>query len=205
VSLTLHPAHRKALRLAVRKGGTLVSAPQLQPDGKRKLPKGTVSQLVALRLVDAGWATRYGDTLIATMAGKRRLGDPLPPKPPVYLASGGGAKYRTLPNGRQVEVTEGDDMSDHGYTTQRHRASDELETMDPSSVHTDWRLRAEAHRKLSRADLDAARLSGLDHPEERLRELRLMAAERGKDIRGDLRQLEHVVRRIERKVSEEAA
>jgi hypothetical protein len=182
VSLTLHPAHRKALRLAVRKGGTLVSAPQLQPDGKRKLPKGTVSALVALRLVDAGWATRYGDTLIATTAGKRRLGDPLPPKPAVYLHKRDGLTTRR-------------DLAVH---------DDEPEVME-APVHPDWRNHAEAHRKLSRADLDAARLSGLDHPEERLRELRLMAAERGVSISSELRLVERGISSLERKLRREAA
>lgn len=173
MSLSLHPAHRKALRLAVRKGGTLVSATS-------PLPKGTVSALVALRLVDAGWATRYGDTLIATTAGKRRLGDPLPPRPAIYL------------------------HKRDGLTTRRDLAvRDEPEVME--APHPDWRNHAEAHRKLSRADLDAARLSGLDHPEERLRELRLMAAERGVSISSELRLVERGISSLERKLRREAA
>lgn len=67
---------------------------------------------------------------------------------------------------------------------------------DPS-----WRESAERHRRRARSDVNAARLSGLTHPEERLAELRRMAAESGVDLRGDLRQVEHVVRRIERKVT----
>lgn len=183
----LTDAQRTALEAAKRrKGGILVS-------DERPLPNGCVTRYMAAKLADCGWVTRVNDTLLITKAGRTELSRPRPDRASLYLARYGG--YTTNPK-RSVDHDEPPGSWGGPVAVPMVRAED---------LNPDWRLRAEAHRKLSRADLDAARLSGLDHPEERVAELRRMAAERGKDIRGDLRQLEHVVRRIERKVSEEAA
>jgi hypothetical protein len=48
-------------------------------------------------------------------------------------------------------------------------------------------------------------LSGLDHPEERLRELRLMAAEKGTDVSDELRFVQRGLKAMERKIRGEAA
>ena len=106
---------------------------------------------------------------------------------PLYLAPGGG--YTTNPK-RSIDQDLPPDVP-------QLVAVEALK----GSPSPEWRENAERHRRRARADVNAARLSGLTHPEERLRELRAMAAQHGVDIRSDVRQVEHVVRRIERKVT----
>jgi hypothetical protein len=191
---------RRALGLASNQAGASIVVARKHIDGSKD-----VTRALANRLVLRGLAAITGERLRITHEGQRVLKAPLPEGPPVYLASGGGAKYATTKTGRQVEITEGDDLTDHGYTTLRHRASDDLETMNPDLLRPDWGLRAEAHRKLCRADLDSARLTGLDHPEERLRVLRKMAAEKGTDVSDELRFVERGLKALERKVRRDAA
>lgn len=89
---------------------------------------------------------------------------------------------------------------------------DEPEVMDPDLLHTDWAQRASAHHRAALASVDAARLSGLTHPEEWRLEMVRMARELGIDVRSDVRLVEKTeaaARRarasLERKVKREAA
>lgn len=146
----------------------------------RHAPKGSVRHTVARTLLDEGWVTQVNDTLLITQAGRAKLAEPVP-EVPVYL------KRRD------------------GLTTLRHRSvRDEPEVLTPSP---DWAQRAEAHRKLARADTNAARLSGLTHPDERMAELRRLALERGQDVASELKRIDltrkahnRAVKALERKV-----
>jgi hypothetical protein len=190
----LTATQRKALHLAARKGGNELGN-----------AKGQIRRQTANLLALKEWVTIVNGVALITKAGRAELLKPIPEGPPIFCAKGGGIKYKTLPSGRQVEDKDGaETLSDHGYTTNRGRASDDLEVL-PIPPRRDWLEHSAKLHLASRRDADAMRLSGLTHPEDRVVELRRMAVERGKDIRGDLRQLEHVVKRIERKVSEEAA
>jgi hypothetical protein len=84
-----------------------------------------------------------------------------------------------------------------------HAASEEPEVM--AAPKSDWREHSTKLHAASCEDVDATRLSGLPHPEERLRELRRMAAERGLDVKAELRYVEHGLKVLERKVRREAA
>jgi hypothetical protein len=127
-----------------------------------------------------------------TDAGRRALEPVLVIKRdvPLYLAPVSG---RTSNPGRAVDY-------DRHPVTGRLMA---VEALNPPSP--DWQERAEAHRRLARADTDAVRLSGLTHPEERLAELRRMAAERGISISSELRLVERGLASLERKLRREAA
>lgn len=142
-----------------------------------KALKGHVSFQTAIRLEEAGLALRACGVLRVTKAGLKALNAVLPAEPAVFLRVRDGLTSRL-------------DL----------RVPGEPEVLTPGP---EWASRAEGQRRLAGAAADAVRLSGLPHPEDRLRVLRLMALERGRDIRGDLRQLEHVVARIERKVTRE--
>ena len=167
---------RRTLHLAARKGGVVVV-----PRRKRKDDRA-VTTATANRVVLAGWATISSDVLLITKAGRSKLNEPLPPPPETYLRVRDGVTTRV---------------------DQAVSRRDEPSVMPPPDPR--WFERAEAHRRRDREDANAARLSGLTHPDERLRELRLLAAQQGVDIRDDLRQAEHIARRIERKLSERAA
>jgi hypothetical protein len=148
--VSLTALERRALGLAKNSAGAELT--------KARVAQGkTVTTAVANRLARRGFGLIIEGRLRISAEGQRVLKVPLPPPAETYL------------------------HKRDGLTTRRDLAvRDEPAVMDVTLLHPDWRLRAEAHRKLSRADLDAARLSGLDHPEERLRELRRMAAERGR-------------------------
>jgi hypothetical protein len=147
---------------------------------RRTATPKTVTTRVANVLLELGFVTRHQETLLITKEGRRALHAVLPEGPPVFL--------------RQRD----------GLTTRMdQRVREEDEVMSPPDPR--WALRAEERRRLDRQEADAARLSGLMHPEERIAELRRLAAEKGRDIRSDLRQLEHVAKRIERKVREDEA
>lgn len=169
---------RRALGLANTKAGAPVGS-------TRSVDRKEVARAVANRLKLKGFAEILEGTLRITKEGQRALNAVLPAPDPVYL-------HRR-----------------DGLTTMIHLAArGEPEVMNADDLRPDWAEAAESRRRLERAQADAVRLSGLAHPLERLDELKRMAAERRKDIRGDLRQLEHVMRRIERKVAvtdEEAA
>jgi hypothetical protein len=140
---------RRALGLASHSAGASIVVARKHIDGSKD-----VTRALANRLVLRGLAAITGERLRITHEGQRILKAPLPPVAETYL------------------------HKRDGLTTRRDLAvRDEPAVME--APHPDWRNRAEAHRKLSRADLDAARLSGLDHPEERTRELRLMATREG--------------------------
>lgn len=178
---------RTALEAAKRrKGGILVS-------DERPLPNGCVTRYMAGKLIDCGWVTRVNDTLLITKAGRTELSRPRPDRASLYLARHGG--YTTNPK-RSVDHDEPPGSWGGPVAVPVVRAED---------LNPNWRENAEAHRKLSRADLDAARLSGLDHPEERLRELRRMAAERGVSISSELRLVERGISSLERKLRRDAA
>ena len=194
---------RRTLHLAARKGGVVVVARRKRKDDR------AVTTATANRVVLAGWATISSDVLLITKAGRAKLKEPIPDDAPLFLARGGGARYETLRGGRQRAIVDDDaeastDPTDRGYTTSPTRAIDDLETMDPTLVHNDWRMRAEAHRRRDREDANAARLSGLTHPDERLRELLRMAAERGVDVREEVRYIKHGLRVLERKLTGES-
>jgi len=179
----LTSAQRKALDLANHKGGAPIAL-------ETPSPKGHVTVYMARRLVELGWATRVNDTLLTTKAGRTELNRPRREGPTLYLAPQGG--YTTNPK-RSV---------DHDEPPGSWGGPVAVPAVRPGDVNPNWRENSEALRKIACADETAARLSGLTHPEERLAELKRLAAERGKDIRSDLRQLDHVVRRIERKVTD---
>jgi hypothetical protein len=90
-----------------------------------------------------------------------------------------------------------------GYTT---RASDALphepESIDPARLHPNWTERAQAFATAAARDADATRLTGVDHPDEKLRELQRMALERGIDITDDLRVIEQRKAAIQRRLDE---
>jgi hypothetical protein len=136
--------------------------------------KGTIRVQVANVLLEHEWVTIANGTVLITRAGRAKLNEPIPDVP-VFLHKRDGLTTRL-------------DLA----------VRDEAEVM--VAPHEGWHLHAEAHRKLSRSDLDAARLSGLDHPEERLRELRRMAAERGVSISSELRLVERGISSLERKL-----
>jgi hypothetical protein len=109
-------------------------------------------------------------------------------------------RYRTV-NGRQVIDDKDRDLVDRGYTTSEQDAlPDEPEVIDPGRLHPDWQQRSRAMAQAAASSEDATRLSGLTHPEERLRELRRMAIERGVDVSGDVRVIERRLDAIARKV-----
>jgi hypothetical protein len=141
--------------------------------------KGTIRLQVANVLLEHEWVTIANGTVLITRAGRAKLNEPIPDVP-VFLHKRDGLTTRL-------------DLA----------VRDEPEVM--VAPHEGWHLHAEAHRKLSRSDLDAARLSGLDHPEERLRELRRMAAGKGIDVTDELRFVNRGLKALERKVRGEAA
>ena len=110
---------------------------------------------------------------------------------PLYLAPGGG--YTTNPK-RSIDVDS-------------PPADAHLEVAVEASgpVNPAWYENAERNRRRARSDVNAARLSGLTHPEERLAELRRLAAERGLDVKDELRFVDRSLRALERKVRGEAA
>lgn len=178
---------RRVLWMANTKAGVLIVGPKhadriclTDSDGERVVSGRKPTTALANRLVLKGYAATMGSVLRITHEGQKALKVPLAPLAETYL------------------------HKRDGLTTRRDLAvRDEPALME--APHPDWRNRAEAHRKLSRADLDAARLSGLDHPEERLRELRRMAAERGVSISSELRLVERGLRSLERKLRRDAA
>jgi hypothetical protein len=183
----LTDTQRSALEAAKRrKGGILVS-------DERPLPNGCVTRYMAAKLVDCGWATRVNDTLLITKAGRAELNRPRPERPSLYLARRGD--YTTNPK-CSIDYDEPPGSWGGPVAVPAVRAQD---------VNPDWRANAEAHRKSARADEAASRLSGLTHPEERLRELRRMAAERGIDASDELRFVNRGLKALERKVRGEAA
>jgi hypothetical protein len=101
----LTSVQRRALFLAKQKGGAPVSGPRKQPDGTREIPKGHIGPYTARWLIAVGYALRPDKVLLITDAGRKAYNAPIPPGLPVLLACGGGIKYRTLPNGRQVVRT----------------------------------------------------------------------------------------------------
>lgn len=78
----------------------------------------------------------------------------------------------------------------------------EPEVMDPAMLHVDWDVRSKILSSAAAADVDAARLSGLVHPDEQLRELRRLALERGVDISEDVRVIEQRYAAIQRRLDE---
>lgn len=168
---------RRALHMAAGKGGVTII--------QARTAKGhNVTAALAARLCDRGWATRHGDTLLITKQGRAKLAQPLPPAKPVYLRRRDGLTTRE---------------------DQKVREEDEVQ--DVREIHGDWSQRAQAFHRLSMADSDATRLSGLASEEERLAELKRMAAEQGTDISSNVGVIRRQLAAIERKVSrsEEAA
>lgn len=89
-----------------------------------------------------------------------------------------------------------------GYSSNELDAlPDEPEVIDQSRLHVDWDQRASIHQAAAGAAVDADRLSGLTHPDERLGELLRMALERGVDVSSDARVIRARMAAIERKVS----
>jgi hypothetical protein len=160
VTKALTGPQRAALEAAKRrKGGILVS-------DERPLPNGCVTRYMAGRLVDSGWATRVNDTLLITKAGRLELNRPRRDPGSLYLARHGG--YTTNPK-RSIDHDEPPGSWGGPVAVPSVRAED---------LNPDWHRNAEAHRQLCRADRAAARLSGLTHPEERLRELKAYRSSR---------------------------
>jgi hypothetical protein len=183
---SLTSVQRSALHLAARKGGANLA------DGKIRRQ---TANLLALR----EWVTIVNGVVLITKAGRAELQKPLPEGPAIYLALGGSVKYKTLPSGRQVVEDQGkhDPIGDHGYTTNRGRAADDLESgMIPPRA--DWAEHSAKLHEASCADVDATRLSGLPHPEDRLAELRRMGLERGIDVKDELRYVSHSLKVLER-------
>jgi hypothetical protein len=90
-----------------------------------------------------------------------------------------------------------------GYTTRTTDAlPHEPESIDPSRLHPNWTERAHAFQTAAARDADATRLTGLDHPDEKLRELQRLALERGIDITDDLRVIESRKAAIQRRLDE---
>lgn len=161
---------RRALNLASHKTGVLVVR-------RRAAQPKEVTTAVANRLVARAWALVIDGRLRITAEGQRVLKAPLAPPQEIYL--------------RQR----------WGTTTLLHLAvRGEQALMDVEELHPDWRERSEANRRLAQSDTQASRLSGLTHPEERLRELKRLAAERGVDVSDEMRFVDRGIRALERKV-----
>lgn len=91
--------------------------------------------------------------------------------------------------------------TDGGYTADpREALLDAGEVLDPPSP--DWAKRSELHRRAALQSTTGARLAGLRTEEERLAELRALAAERNVDIDSDLKVIRHRNNAIERKIRE---
>lgn len=88
--------------------------------------------------------------------------------------------------------------SELGYTTETFNAmSDEPESIDPARIHIDWKTRAAAHHS---AAMRSTRLTGLPNDEERLEELKRVAAELKVDIHDDVKTIRRRMDVIERKI-----
>jgi len=134
-----------------------------------------VARQLAKRLERRGLAKIIDGRLRITTAGQRALHAPLPPEPAVYL------------------------RRRYGLTTRLDQAvRDEPEVMAPPSEA--WAEIAEARRVSIHADTDAMRLSGLTDPADRLRELLALAAERGGDVRSEVRLIERGIASLDRKL-----
>jgi hypothetical protein len=187
----LTDAQHRALGRSRSKSGVPVSGPRVQPNGKRAIPEGHVSHQLANVLIDGGFAQLVEGALRITHAGEREFTRVRPEGPGLFL----DINPARPPTHSLIRA-----------------AREEPEMMPAELLRPDWRLRAEAHRKLSRQDLDGARLSGLDHSDERLAELRRMAVERGQDVQSEVKRVEltrkaheRAVRALERKVIDCAA
>jgi hypothetical protein len=192
----LTTAQRSALHLAARKGGCKLA------DGKIRVQ---TANLLALK----EWVTIVNGVVLITKAGRAKLNEPLP-HVPVYMARGGAVKYKLLKPrgpkdlGRWAVDDEGDELTDHGYTTSKYQGvPGEDETMD--LPRRGWAEHSAKLHEATRADADAMRLSGLTHPDERLAELRRIAAERGIDVSDEERFLQRARKAFERKVRGQAA
>lgn len=90
-----------------------------------------------------------------------------------------------------------------GYVTNAGDALPaEPEAIDPARLHPDWQERSQAFQNAAARDSDATRLTGLDHPDEKLRELERLALERGIDITDDVRVIESRKAAIQRRLDE---
>jgi hypothetical protein len=115
---------------------------------------------------------------------------------PLYLARGGGCTSNPK---RSIDT---DSPPDAIHLVVAVEAS--------GPVNPAWRENAERNRRRARSDQNAARLSGLTHPDELARELKWLAAQRGRDIASELKRVEltrkahqRAVRALERKVTGE--
>jgi len=132
---------------------------------------------LANRLRLKGYVTAVDGVLRVTEDGLRAFNAVLPPPPQQFL-------HRR-----------------DGLTTRLHEAArDEPAVMSVDELRRDWAIRAEAARRAERERVDVLRLSGLDHPDDRIREAKRLAAERGKDVAQELRRVDLTRRAHERAV-----
>jgi hypothetical protein len=149
--------------------------------GGANLADGKIRRQTANLLMLREWVTIVNGVVLITKAGRTELHKPLPPSPPVFLRQRDGLTSRM-----------------------DQRVHEEPELMR-DQLRPDWAEHSTALHEASCADADAMRLSGLPHPEEQIAELRRMAAERGVDVKAELRYVEHAKKVLERKVRREAA
>jgi hypothetical protein len=178
----LTDAQHRALGRSRSKSGVPVSGPRVQPDGKRAIPEGHVSHQLANVLIDGGFAQLVEGALRITHAGEREFARVRPEGPGLFL-----------------------DVNPARPPTHSllRAAREEPEILAAPSPN--WLEHSAKLHIASRKDVDATRLSGLPHPEERLAELRRMAVERGTDVSDEQRFVERAVRAFERKVRGQAA
>jgi hypothetical protein len=143
--------------------------------------KGQIRQQTANLLMLRQWVTISSGTALITKAGRAELQKPLPPPPAVFLRRRDGLTTRM-----------------------DQRVAEEPELMR-DQLRPDWLEHSAALHLASRRDVDALRLSGLPHPEERLAELRRMALERGIDVSSDVGAIQRRLDAMERKVTRVAA
>jgi hypothetical protein len=148
--------------------------------GGANLADGKIRRQTANLLALRKWVTIVNGVVLITKAGRVVMNAPLPPPPPTFLRRRDGLTHRL-----------------------DQAVRDEPEVM--TAPRADWAEHSAKLHEASCADIDATRLSGLPHPEERLAELRRMALERGIDVKDELRYVSHSLKVLERKVRREAA
>jgi hypothetical protein len=178
----LTDAQHRALGRSRSKSGVPVSGPRVQPDGKRAIPEGHISHQLANVLIDGGFAQLVEGALRITHAGEREFARVRPEGPGLFL----------------------DINPARPPTHSLLRAAREEPEILPAP-HPNWLEHSAKLHIASRRDVDALRLSGLPHPEERLAELRRMAVERGIDVSSDVGAIQRRLDSMERKVKREAA
>jgi hypothetical protein len=148
--------------------------------GGANLADGKIRRQTANLLALREWVTIVNGVVLITKAGRVVMNAPLPPPPPTFLRRRDGLTHRL-----------------------DQAVRDEPEVM--TAPRADWAEHSAKLHEASCADVDATRLSGLPHPEERLAELRRMAVERGVDVSSDVGAIQRRLDAMERKVTRVAA